>query len=161
MRLPAEPIREISRILKVRGSAFPGAAHFFLVPADLRSVAYATGLSRLYPGPGTGPRRLHPVPDSERNSVNEERATRVVASLRDRGVFAHVERAGVYQFGVRVVLSDGREAVWDSDGASALEATVMRNGMLVGFVPTVPGSEDLDDAGVVDVIARADYDARP
>ncbi len=67
----------------------------------------------------------------------------------------------MYQFGVRVVLPDGREAVWDADGASALEATVMRDGVLVGFVPTVPGSEDLDDDGVVEVIAQADYDASP
>lgn len=96
----------------------------------------------------------------ERTGVNEERATRVVANLRERGVFAHVERAGVYQFGVRVVLPDGRQAVWDTDGTSALEATVMRDGVLVGFVPTVPGSEDLDDAGVVEAIAAADYDAR-
>lgn len=93
--------------------------------------------------------------------MNEERATRVVTDLRDRGVFAHLERAGVYKFGVRVVLPDGREALWDTDGASALEATIMRDGVLVGFVPTVPDSEDLDEAGVVDVIAAADYDARP
>lgn len=91
--------------------------------------------------------------------MNEDRATRVVADLRDRGIFAHLERAGVYTFGVRVVLGDGREAIWDTDGASALEATVMRNGVLVGFVPTVPGSEDLDDAGVVEAIAATDYDA--
>ncbi len=31
--------------------------------------------------------------------------------------------------------------------------------MLVGFVPVVEGSEGLDEAGVVDAIARADYDA--
>ncbi len=93
--------------------------------------------------------------------MNEERANRVVTDLRDRGVFAHVQRAGVYKFGVRVVLPDGREALWDTDGASPLEATIMRNGVLVGFVPTVPGSEDLDDAGVVDAIVAADYDARP
>lgn len=91
--------------------------------------------------------------------MNQERATAVVAALRERGVFAHVEHAGVYQFGVRVVLPDGREAIWDADGASALEATVMRDGVLVGFVPTLPASEDLDDAGVVEAIAAADYGA--
>ncbi len=93
--------------------------------------------------------------------MNEERATRVVAELRQRGVFAHLERAGVYKFGVRVVLSDGREAVWDTDGASALEATILRNGVLVGFVPTLPGSENLDDTGVIEAIAATDYDAAP
>src|SRR5689334_11130642 len=69
-----------------------------------------------------------------------------------------MEKAGVYQFGVRVELPDGREAVWDSDGTDTLEAQVMRDGMLVGFVPQIDGSEDFDEAQVVDAIARTDYD---
>lgn len=91
--------------------------------------------------------------------MDEARATHVVASLRDSGVMAHIERAGVYQFGIRVVLPDGREAIWDTDGAKSLEAQVLRDGVLVGFVPTIPGSENLDDAGVIEAIRRADYDA--
>ena len=34
----------------------------------------------------------------------------------------------------------------------------MRNGILVGFVPSIPGSENFDDAAIVDAIAAADYD---
>ena len=90
--------------------------------------------------------------------MDEDRARRVVDALRERGVDAHMEKAGVYQFGVRVELSDGREAIWDSDGTDTLEAQVMQDGMLVGFVPVIEGSEDYDEAQVVDAISRADYD---
>jgi hypothetical protein len=90
--------------------------------------------------------------------VEEDRARRVVDALRERGIDAHMEKAGVYQFGVRVELPDGREAVWDSDGTAELEAQVMRDGVLVGFVPVIDGSEDFDEAQVVDAIARTDYD---
>jgi hypothetical protein len=90
--------------------------------------------------------------------VDENRARRVVDALRERGTPAHVERAAVGQFGVRIVLPDGREAIWDTDGTAGLEAQVMRDGMLVGFVPEIEGSEDFDEAQVIDAIARADYD---
>ena len=90
--------------------------------------------------------------------MDEQRARRVADSLRDRGLDAHLERAGTYQFGVRVSLGDGREAIWDTDGTATLEAQVMRNGTLVGFVPVIEGSEDFDEAQVVDAIARTDYD---
>ena len=90
--------------------------------------------------------------------MEEDRARHVVDALRERGIDAHMEKAGVYQFGVRVELPDGREAVWDSDGTAELEAQVMRDGVLVGFVPVIDGSEDFDEAQVVDAIARTDYD---
>lgn len=90
--------------------------------------------------------------------MEENRARRVVDALRDRGVPAHVERAAVNRFGVRVALPDGREAIWDADGTAGLEAEVMRDGTLVGFVPVIDGSEDFDEAQVVDAIARTDYD---
>ena len=64
-----------------------------------------------------------------------------------------MEKAGVYQFGVRVDLHDGRQAVWDSDGTAELEAQVMLDGDLVGFVPVIPGSEDFDEA--VEAVAAA------
>jgi hypothetical protein len=67
-------------------------------------------------------------------------------------------RAGVDQFGVRVNLHDGRQAEWDTDGTIGLEAQVMQDGDLVGFVPKIPGSEDFDEAQTVDAIARTDYD---
>ncbi|HEX6873514.1 MAG TPA: hypothetical protein VF163_20645 [Micromonosporaceae bacterium] len=90
--------------------------------------------------------------------MDEYEAQRVVDALRERGVPAHLERANVGQFGVRVALFDGREAIWDTDGTAGLEAQVMRNGVLVGFVPVIEGSEDFDESQVVDAIARTDYD---
>jgi hypothetical protein len=90
--------------------------------------------------------------------MDEFRARRVVDSLRDRGVNAHLLRGAIGQFGVRVSLPGGREAEWDTDGTAGLEAQVMRDGMLVGYVPRIEGSEDFDESRVVDAIARTDYD---
>jgi hypothetical protein len=88
--------------------------------------------------------------------MDENRARRVVDALRDRGVPAHLARGS--QFGIRVALPDGREALWDTDGTAGLEAQVMRNGVLVGFVPVIEGSEDFDEHQVIDAIERTDYD---
>lgn len=83
----------------------------------------------------------------------------VVAGLRARGVMATPHRPGVNRVCVRVVRPDGSEALWDTDGALGLEAQVMANGMLVGFVPTIPGSARFDVAQTVEAIATADYGA--
>ncbi len=85
-------------------------------------------------------------------------ARRVADALRARGINGHLARVGVDQFGVRVTLPDGREAEWDTDGAAGLEAQVMRDGMLVGYVPEIEGSEDFDEQQVIDAITRTDYD---
>jgi hypothetical protein len=90
--------------------------------------------------------------------MDEFRARRVVDSLRDRGVNAHLLRGGIGQFGVRVSLPGGRQAEWDTDGTAGLEAQVMRDGMLVGYVPRIEGSEDFDESRVIDAIVRTDYD---
>ena len=90
--------------------------------------------------------------------MEENRARRVADALRAKGVEAVQRKAGVYQFGVAVALPDGREAVWDTDGTAGLEAQVMRNGMLVGFVPHLPGSEHFDEEQVVEAIWHTDYD---
>ena len=90
--------------------------------------------------------------------MDEQRARRVVDALRERGVDARMEKAGVYQFGIAVKVPGARTAVWDSDGTLGLEAQVMRDGMLVGFVPVIEGSEEFDDAQVIDAILRTDYD---
>ncbi len=82
----------------------------------------------------------------------------MVDALRDRGVNAHMARVGVYQFGVRVELPGGREAEWDTDGTAGLEAQVMLDGVLVGFVPMIEGSDDFDEQQVIDAIARTDYE---
>jgi hypothetical protein len=90
--------------------------------------------------------------------MDENKARRVVDALRDRGTNAELARVGVYQFGVSIKLPDGREATWDSDGTAALEAQVMRNGVLVGYVPSIEGSHDFTEEQVVDAIVRTDYD---
>ena len=89
--------------------------------------------------------------------MEEMRARRVVDALRERGTPAKLERAGVSQFGIHVALPGGRQAIWDTDGTAGLEAQVMRDGVLVGFVPHIEGSEDFDEIQVVDAIVRTDY----
>ncbi len=90
--------------------------------------------------------------------MDENKARRVVDALRERGTDAELARVGVYQFGVSVNLPDGRVATWDSDGTASLEAQVMRNGMLVGYVPEIEGSDSFTEEQVVDAIVRTDYD---
>jgi hypothetical protein len=90
--------------------------------------------------------------------MEENRARRVVDALRELGINGHMAKVGVDQFGVRVSLRDGREAEWDTDGTAGLEAQVMRDGVLVGFVPKIEGSEDFDEQQVIDAISRTDYD---
>ena len=90
--------------------------------------------------------------------MDENKARRVVDALRDLGTDAELARVGVYQFGVSIKLPDGREATWDSDGTAALEAQVMRNGMLVGYVPSIEGSDSYTEKQVVEAILRTDYD---
>jgi len=90
--------------------------------------------------------------------MEENKARRVVDALRDRGTNAELARVGVYQFGVSITLPDGRVATWDSDNTASLEAQVMRNGVLVGFVPEIEGSDSYTEDQIVDVIVRTDYD---
>ncbi len=90
--------------------------------------------------------------------MDEQRAHRVVDGLRAKGLDARMEKAGVYKFGIAVRVPGGRTAVWDSDGTLGLEAQVMANGVLVGFVPVIEGSEDFDDDQVIDAILHTDYD---
>jgi len=90
--------------------------------------------------------------------MDENRARRVADALRDRGIDAHLETAGIDIYGVRVVLHGGREAIWGNEGTSSLEAEVLLDGDLVGFIPEIDGSAAFDEAQIVDAIARADYD---
>ena len=83
-------------------------------------------------------------------AMDENRARRVADVLRDRGINAHLENAGIDVYGVRVVLGDGREAIWGNEGTASLQAEVLMDGDLVGFVPQIPGSADFDDAQVTD-----------
>jgi hypothetical protein len=90
--------------------------------------------------------------------MQENRARRVTDTLRDAGIDAHLMNAGIDAYGVRVVIGGGREAVWGMEGTTSLEAEVLLDGDLVGFIPEIPGSAAFGDAEVADAIARADYD---
>jgi hypothetical protein len=89
--------------------------------------------------------------------MNEDVARHVVDALRERGIDAHRADEGVYEFGVRVVLSGGREALWGTDGTATLSAEVMCDGDLTGFIPQIPGSDGFTTPEIVDAISRADY----
>ncbi len=89
--------------------------------------------------------------------MREDEAGRIAAALVERGLIARVARPAAYRFGIRIPLGDGREALWDVDGAAGLEAQIMRDGVLVGFIPQIPGSEGFDDAQTVAAIVAADY----
>jgi hypothetical protein len=89
--------------------------------------------------------------------MDENRAQRVVDALRDRGIDAHLRKQGVDAYAVRVPAGGGREALWGAEGTTGLEAEVLLDGDLVGFVPEIPGSQSFDEAQIVDAIARADY----
>ena len=90
--------------------------------------------------------------------MDEDRARRVTDALRDRGIAAHLRKSGIDAYSVQVPAGQGREAVWGAEGTTGLEAEVLLDGDLVGFVPQIPGSENFDEAQIVDAIARADYD---
>src|ERR1700758_4738747 len=90
--------------------------------------------------------------------MDANRARRVTDALRDRGINAHLETAGIDVLVVRVVLPGGREAIWGNEGTSSLEAEGLLDGDLVGFIPEIPGSASFDEAQIVDATARADYD---
>ena len=93
--------------------------------------------------------------------MQEDEAEHIVAALRTRGVVARVRHTEAFRCGIAVPLGDGREAQWDVDGAAGLEAQVLLDGVLVGFVPVIPGSEDFDPEQTAQAIAAADYGPAP
>jgi hypothetical protein len=90
--------------------------------------------------------------------MDENRARRITDALRDRGINAHLRKSGIDAYAVQVAAGGGREAVWGAEGTAGLEAEVLLDGDLVGFVPEILGSDTFDEAQIVDAIARADYD---
>jgi hypothetical protein len=70
-----------------------------------------------------------------------DRAQEVADVLRGWGVAAHVAKVSPFRHGVRVVINLGTEAVWDTDGAAGLEAQVLGDGVLIGFIPPLPDSD--------------------
>jgi hypothetical protein len=93
--------------------------------------------------------------------MQPERAQQVVDILRSWGVAAHVARASAFRHGVRVVIDSHTEAIWDIDGAAGLEAQVLGDGVLIGFIPPIAGSDrdDITPEQQAQLIARADYPA--
>jgi hypothetical protein len=89
--------------------------------------------------------------------MQPDQAEQIVTILRSRRVMAHVHPTGLQNSAVRVVLSGGREAIWDGDSAAGLEAQILADGMLVGFVPLIKGSEDFNTEQSADAIQHADY----
>ena len=89
--------------------------------------------------------------------MQEDEAERVIEGLRSLGKFARIARTTPFRCGIRIPLGDGREALWDVDGAAGLEAQVMRDGVLVDFVPQIPGSEHFDEGQIIEAIATAKY----
>lgn len=90
--------------------------------------------------------------------MDENRARRVTDALRDRGIDAHLRNSGIDAYSVQVRIPGGREAIWGAEDTTGLEAEVLLDGDLVGFIPQIPGSEAFDEAQIADAIARADYD---
>ncbi|WP_069169653.1 hypothetical protein [Streptomyces griseus] len=88
--------------------------------------------------------------------MEPDRIDRIVAVLRARGVMAHRADEGVDEFGIRVVIPDGSEALW-SVGAGGLDAQVLRDGVLMGFVPHIPDSEMFTESQTVEAIAATRY----
>jgi hypothetical protein len=89
--------------------------------------------------------------------MQPSQAAKIVELLRRRRVMAHVHPTGLHRSAIRVVLPGGAEAIWDADSAAGLEAQVLANGMLIGFVPVIAGSEDFDAEQSAEAIAAADY----
>jgi hypothetical protein len=76
---------------------------------------------------------------------------------RPSRIAAHLRKSGIDAYSVQVPAGQGREAIWGAEGTTGLEAEVLQDGDLVGFVSQIPGSENFDEAEIVDAIARADY----
>lgn len=89
--------------------------------------------------------------------MHVDEAQIVVDRLRALRVLARVRHSGVGSAGIVVPLPDGREVIWDAADALGLEAQVLRDGDLVGFVPVEPGSIDFSLDEIADRIAAADY----
>ncbi|MCU1673005.1 MAG: hypothetical protein JWN77_1118 [Frankiales bacterium] len=93
--------------------------------------------------------------------MNKELANVVVEQLTAWNVPAAVAPLGLHSSAVRVRLGAGREALWDADGAAGLSAQVLRDGVLVGYLPELPDSAGLPAGHTAWLIATADYDLSP
>lgn len=85
-------------------------------------------------------------------------AEQIVEQLARWNVPARVVPRGPERAAVRVLLPTGREALWDSDRVRGLEAQVLRDGILVSYVPEIAGTRDMQPAAAAWAIATADYE---
>lgn len=93
--------------------------------------------------------------------MDKDKATLVADQLTAWNVPATVVPVGMHCAAVRVRLGGGREALWDADGSAGLDAQVLRDGVLVGYVAELPDSAALPAAHQAWLIATADYDLTP
>lgn len=93
--------------------------------------------------------------------MDKDKAALVVDQLTAWNVPATVVPIGMHSAAVRVRLGGGREALWDADGTAGLDAQVLRDGVLVGYVAELPDSAALPAAHQAWLIATADYDLTP
>lgn len=93
--------------------------------------------------------------------MNRDMAASVVQQLTAWNVPATVAPIGLHSAAVRVRLGGGREALWDADAAAGLDAQVLRDGVLVGYVAALPDSAGLSSGHTAWLIATADYDLSP
>lgn len=77
--------------------------------------------------------------------MDEDVALAMARGLAERGVACRLTSGGRSVYRVLVALADGREALWDVHG-DVLEARVLRDGALLGFVPLGVGGQLAGDA---------------
>jgi hypothetical protein len=89
--------------------------------------------------------------------VNLRHAEAVVDQLHRWSIRANTVPRGLDHADVRVILEAGCEAVWSADAASGLRAQVLRDGILINFVPELDGSQGLSPEAEAWLIAKTDY----
>jgi hypothetical protein len=89
--------------------------------------------------------------------MRTDHAQQIIDQLASWSIRATLLPRGLDRADVRVALAGGREAVWSVDTAAGLRAEVLRDGILVSFVPEMPGSRDVPPDVQAWLIATADY----
>lgn len=88
--------------------------------------------------------------------MDEDGALVLARGLAKLGVGCRVRSAGRSEYRLLVGLADGREALWDVHG-DVLEARVLRDGGLLGFVVLRVGGQATADAAA-DLVAGQRYE---
>ncbi len=88
--------------------------------------------------------------------MDEDGALAMARALAKRGVGCRVTSARPSEYRLLVGLTDGREALWDGHG-DVLEARVLRDGALLGFVSLRVVSQPTADAAA-ELVAEQRYE---